>query len=496
MKHLTSRNLHKLPKLIEIPGYKRAEHAAGIVHLGTGGFHRAHQAVYTDTALSAEGGDWRIIGASLRSAVARDQLTSQEGLYTVVARDVNHETLRIIGAIDRVLFAPEDPAALISVLSDPGTQIVTLTITEKGYCHEPATGCLDRNNPDIIADINDLNLPQTAPGFLVAALLKRRRQQSGGMTILSCDNLTDNGKVTQSVILELASLIDPALCGWIEREISFPSSMVDRIVPAITKQDRQYVENVIGLIDQCPVITEPFSQWVIEDRFVTGRPKWETGGATFVESVAPFEKIKLRLLNGSHSCMAYMGHVMGIEFVHEVIANHSIKKLIKRMMDDEITPTLSPPSNFDLSLYKNNLIDRFSNAAVPHKTSQVAIDGSQKLPQRLLEPIRERLACGQSIRILCLGVASWMRYVGGKDEKGGDMEILDPLSEKLLTIRQNCRNRPDLLAHKLLDIQEIFGIDLPNEPNFVTLVSETLTNLINLGVMATIRNTLDRPIQY
>lgn len=491
MTRLNSSTLHSLPASIVTPAYSPAAHRSGIVHLGTGAFHRAHQAVYTDTALRCAGGDWRIVGASLRSRKTSDQLNEQDGLYSVVSRDADDEEVRVIGAIERVIFAPEHQRELIETIASPQTLIVMLTITEKGYCYDPVAQELDESNVLIAADIENINSPWTAPGYVVAGLRARRKTNAGPLTVLSCDNLPDNGTVTRRVVLQTAGAVDATLANWIEDNVSFPSTMVDRITPATTDADRQHVETKLGIVDQCPVVTESFSQWVIEENFAAGRPRWEDGGATLVDEVAPFEKMKLRLLNGSHSTIAYLGCIAGFEFVHEVIADGSIQALIRTMMDREVTPTLDAV-DFDLEDYKDELIRRFENTSLNHATRQIAMDGSQKLPQRLLGTVRDRLAAGHPIDCLALAVAAWMRYVGGKDESGNEPAVVDPLAEQFAAVRQRYAGDPRSLAQALLAIRPIFGDELPKNQKFCLRVGEALMRLFSDGVEATVEATLTK----
>ena len=491
MNRLDSGALASMPASIATPDYSPAEHGVGIVHLGTGAFHRAHQAVDTDAALGRAGGDWRIVGSSLRNRSTSDLLNAQDGLYTVVVRDGDVEEIRVIGAIQRVIFAPEKPRELIDAIASPQIRIVTLTITEKGYCYDLGAQALDQSNPLIMADINNIEAPRSAPGFIVAGLRARRGRDGGPLTILSCDNLPDNGTVIRRVVLQLAEFVDPPLARWIAANVTFPSSVVDRITPAATSADRRYVESVAGVVDDCPVVTESFSQWIIEDNFAAGRPRWEIGEATFVGDVAPFEKMKLRLLNGSHSAMAYLGCVAGYEFVHEVIGEPSLRDLVRALMDREITPTLDA-LEFDLDKYKDQLLRRFANHSLNDATQRIAMDGSQKLPQRLLAPIRERLDAGRPFDCLALAVAAWMRYVSKAGESGSRHEIDDPLASQFATIRQRHAGDPAALARELLAIRQIFGDRLPEHDGFSRQVTEALTQLFTGGVRATVRTTLDK----
>lgn len=489
MKRLCTETLSLLPGDVRQPGYEAEQHQAGIVHIGTGAFHRAHQAVYTDTALAESGGHWRIVGASLRSKTMHDQLRDQDGLYTVTSRENETQEVRVIAAIERVIFAPDRPQELIDQIADPMTRVVTMTITEKGYCFDPATQSLDGSNKLVAKDLRNIDSPKSAPGYLVAGLLARREKASGPLSILSCDNLPDNGTVTQTVVMQLASSIDPALATWIDGNVTFPSSMVDRIVPATTNAELAFAANKLGVVDQCPVLTETFSQWVIEDQFAAGRPAWEAAGANFVSDVKPFENMKLRLLNGSHSAMAYLGNVAGIQYIHEVISRPLFARYIQAMMDDEITPTLDVPG-FDLVDYKRQLSRRFANSAVPYETRQVAMDGSMKLPQRLLETIRERQQTGASIDYLALAVAGWMRFVSGQDEAGNRIELNDPIADQLAGIRDNYRREPAAMVNALLTIRSVFPEELSCNRNFRETVTQSLASLYEHGVEETISRAL------
>ena len=486
---LTSKTLGSLPESVAVPAYTPGRYRSGIVHLGTGAFHRAHQAVYTDTALAASGGNWRIVGSSLRTRSASRQLNDQDGLYSVVTRDAAQEQIRVVGAIERVIFAPDDPRALIEAIAMSETRILTLTVTEKGYCHDPAARTLDVTNEAIRSDLEAIHLPASAPGFIVAGLRARRDRGGDPLTVMSCDNLPDNGSITRNVVLGMAQRVDPSLAHWIDDTVSFPSTMVDRITPATTDADREAVATSLGVTDRCPVVTEPFSQWVVEDRFAAGRPAWETGGAVLVDDVAPYEKMKLRLLNGSHSTIACLGCVAGFDYVHEVIGESLYRRLIRAMMDREVTATLDEV-DLDLDAYKDRLVDRFANPSLQHAVSQIAMDSSQKLPQRLLEPIRERLAAGLPIDCLTLAVAAWMRYVGGPTETGAPISVDDPLADELAVVRRRHGSDPGALARALLGIRSIFGDQLPENAAFVRDVSGVLKSLFEAGIEATVESTL------
>src|SRR3954466_1796068 len=428
--------LDRLPDECERLAYDVGAVRVVIVHLGIGAFHRAHQAVYVDDRLAAGETAWGICGVSLRSADTAEALAPQDGLYPVAVRSGAGERLRVIGSVRRLLVAPDDPAALLDAMTDPAVRIVSLTVTEKGYCHDPATGDLNPAHPDVAADLADPASPRSAPGVLVEALRRRRAAGRKPFTVLCCDNLPENGRTVGRVLARFAGLRDPDLGRWGEPGVAFPSTMVDRIVPATSEADRAAVAARLGLEDAWPVMAEPFTQWVIEDRFGDGRPRFEEGGAELVADVAPYELMKLRLLNGSHSTLAYLGYLAGYETVSDTVANLAFARLIRRLMDEEITPTLTVPPGADLSRYKASLLERFANPALKHRTWQIAMDGSQKLPQRLLGTIRDRLRAGAPIERLALGVAAWMRYVLGIDEAGRPIDLRDPMSARLIDLAQ------------------------------------------------------------
>jgi fructuronate reductase len=473
--------LAHLPADIEGPRYDRGSVQIGIVHLGIGAFHRAHQAVYVDDRLAAGEQEWAVCGASLRSPDTRDALARQDGLYTLAVRSGAGERLRVVGSVRDLLVAPENPDALLRAMSDPAVRIVSLTVTEKGYCHDAAIGRLKEDHPDVVADLAEPSRPRSAPGFLVEALRRRRENGAPPFTVLCCDNLPANGHTVREVVAEFAALRDTDLGRWIHDNVAFPSTMVDRIVPATTDEDRAAIAARLGVGDAWPVVTEPFSQWVIEDRFPSGRPRLEDAGAELVADVAPYELMKLRLLNGSHSTLAYLGYLAGYETISETMADPAFARLVKGLMDEEVTPTLIVPPGADLDRYKASLLERFANPALKHRAWQIAMDGSQKLPQRLLSTVRDRLKAGAPIGRLALGVAAWMRYVTGVDERGHPIDVRDPLSERLLKIGRESGLVAERLAPAYLHIRDIFGDDLPADPRFTEPVTRALAALIQSG---------------
>lgn len=400
----------------------------GIVHLGLGAFFRAHGAVYVAEAMQKSGGDWGIRAASLQSAGTRDALRPQGYAYVALEAGPAGDSARIIEVIEDILVAPEDPAALIAAMADPGVKIVSLTVTEKGYCHQPATGALNLQHPDIVHDLAQ-PLPRSAIGFLVRALAARRAAGARPFTVLSCDNLPHNGAVVRGVVLEFARALDPALADWIAAEGRFPATMVDRIVPATKPEDLARVTAATGKVDAAPVIHEPFRQWVIEDDFVDAlRPDFAAVGVQMVRDVAPFELMKLRMLNGTHSSLAYLGYLAGFETISDTVADAAFAGFAQRLWAREIIPVLTAPEGADLPAYAEALLARYQNPAIRHRCWQIAMDGSQKLPQRILGTLTEaETPCPG----LALAVAAWMVYVAGTDEKGQPIEVKDPLAAEL-----------------------------------------------------------------
>ncbi len=425
----------------------------GIVHLGLGAFFRSFGAIYIAEAMAKSGGDWGILAASLKSAGTRDALAQQ--VYTYTALETGHDGDRpqVIEVIEDMIVAPEDPAALLAAMADPRVRIVTLTVTEKGYCHNPATGDLNLGHPDIAHDIAAA-LPRSAPGFLVRALQKRRDAGARPFTVLSCDNLPNNGAVVRKAVLDLAREIDPDLAAWIDAEGTFPSTMIDRIVPATKPSDIERVAALTGRYDAAPVIHEPFRQWVIEDDFVDGlRPDLGAVGVEMVSDVAPFELMKLRMLNGTHSALAYLGYLARHETIADTVADTVFADFARHLWSAEIIPTLTAPEGTDLNAYAAALLERYRNPAIRHRTWQIAMDGSQKLPQRLLGTLGDAATPCPG---LCLAVAGWMRYVGGVDEKGDVIDVRDPLAEKLRQKSESAGTPAEKVA-ALLSVREVFS---------------------------------------
>jgi len=461
----------------------------GILHLGIGAFHRAHQAVYTEDAIAAAGGDWGICGVTERSAAVLDQLAPQDGLYTLAQRGADGERLRVVGSVRELCFAQADPARVVERIAAPATRLVTLTVSEKGYRHDPATNRLRLDDPGIAADL-ERHEARTVVGQLGLGLDLRRRQTGAPVTVLCCDNLPDNGHVVSGLVGEFAAHLPDAdrLLEWIDENVRFPSTMVDRITPATTPADRAQVEAELGVQDDGVVVTEPFSQWVIEDDFAAGRPAWERAGAILTGDVGPYERIKLRLLNGSHSTIAYLGALADFDFVADAVAPPTpFLGVLQALMTDDVAPTLDVPDGFDLGAYQEQLLRRFANPALHHRTVQIAMDGSQKLPPRLLGTIVDRRRAGAEPSLAALGVAAWMRYVSARRSDGGrELPVDDPLADE---IARRLRGRDDAasVVGALLSLTQVFGEDLAGDDGFRELLTGHLRMLIADGAQRTAR---------
>jgi fructuronate reductase len=456
--------------------------SVGIVHLGIGAFHRAHQAVFTEDAIAAAGGDWGICGVTQRSPDVVEQMAPQDGLYSVTARDGGDESTRVIGAVRELLWAQADPEALTERIAAAGTAVVTLTVTEKGYRHDPATGRLQRDDPDVTADLADGGT-RTVLGRLAAGLERRRNTSGAPLTIVSCDNLPDNGGLLAGLMREFTE--GRPLQAWMEGSVTFPATMVDRIVPAAAAGDRSEIAARLGLADEGGVITEPFSQWVIEDAFAGARPAWERAGATLTGDVAPYERIKLRLLNGSHSTLAYLGALAGCELIADAV--EPFAPVVRALMADDAAPTLRVPDGFDLAAYQDEVLARFANPALRYTTLQVAGDGSQKLPQRLLAPALDRRQAGAAPGMVALGVAAWMRFVSARRSDAGDPLPLDDPLAATIAERLGDRTEPAAVVDRLLTMRQIFTEALADDDVWRGLVTDRLTMLAREGAAATAR---------
>jgi fructuronate reductase len=494
MQRLNEHTVAALPAAVARPAYDRKALKTGIVHLGIGAFMRAHMAAATEAAIAAGDLRWGITGVSLRQPDTRDALGPQDGLYTLAIRDADahgqpRQQLQVIGAVQQVLVAPENPQAVLQQIAAPDTRIVSLTVTEKGYCHDPASGALRLDHPDIAHDLAHPRTPRSAVGMLVYGLQLRHTQGHGPLTLMSLDNLPANGRVLRAAVLRFAEEIDSTLRLWIEAQCRFPCSMVDRIVPKTTDDDRAAISAALGCTDAWPVLGEPFFDWAIEDEFAASRPDWTLGGARFVPDAEPFERLKLRMVNGTHSSLAYLGAMAGWQTVDKAIAQPALRDHIEALMRDEIEPTLPALPGLDLAAYRRNLLARYANPALAHRTQQIAMDGSQKLPQRLLGTLRDRLAQGLPVTRMALGLAAWMHYLRGVDERGLSYRIDDPHAAALTALYQQALGTGVNAAgvQAMLAYAPVFG-DLAGNAALTAALVPLLESLQTQGVAATLQS--------
>ncbi|WHO77736.1 mannitol dehydrogenase family protein [Rhizobium leguminosarum] len=469
--------LSGLAPTAKLPAYDRNQLKSGILHLGPGAFFRAHFAPFTDAALAASCGDWGIEVASLRTADVADHLNEQNGLYTMLIRDTSGTVAQVIGPILRAHVATRDPAGLLDRLEDPTIRIVSLTVTEKAYGMDTATGGLDLNHADVAADLANRHAPRGVIGYLVEGLSRRRAKGIAPFTPLSCDNLPSNGAVLKRLVLDFAERVDPSLRQWIEANVPFPSTMVDRITPASTEVTYQDAERLTGRQDLAAIETEPFTQWVIEDDFANGRPAWEKAGALMVTDVSAYEKMKLRMLNGAHSLLAYLGYIGGYEFIREVMDNAGLAALAYRHMH-AAARTLDAVPGIDLDDYASELIARFANKAIAHRTYQIAMDGTQKLPQRLLEPATEALAHGDKAETYAIAVAAWMRYAIGEHGNGERYELRDPRAGEIAALIADVPRTGLAISAALFTLPGLFPAALTGHRAWTQDVSDKLEILI------------------
>ena len=479
------------------PGYDRSRVRTAIVHFGVGGFHRAHEAMYLDRLMAGDAGgealDWGICGVGVMpfDLKMRDVLQAQDGLYVLVEKDPEGGwDPRVIGSLTEYLYAPDDPEAVLEKLADPATRIVSLTVTEGGYNVHPVTGEFDAGNPAIQADLTGDAPPATTFGLITEALVRRRERGIEPFTVMSCDNIQGNGHVAAKMFTAYARLRDPELGEWMAANVAFPNSMVDRITPVTTDEDREQVATRYGIADGWPVVCEPFTQWVLEDRFTLGRPALEQVGVQVVADVEPYELMKLRLLNASHQALCYFGYLAGYRLVHDVTQDRLFADFLLAYMETEATPTLAPVPGVDLAAYRHQLIERFSNAAVRDTVARLCAESSDRIPKWLLPVIRENLAAGRDVRHAAAVVASWARYAEGVDEQGEPIEVVDRLAEQL-TARARTQ-RDDSLA--FVENRELFG-DLADEPGFTEPYLAALESLHTHGARATLESLVGTTVR-
>lgn len=481
---LSQANLAALSAQAAIPTYDRKRLASAIIHIGVGGFHRAHQAVYLDD-LAGQGitFDWGERGVGLLPTDKRmaEALLPQDCLYTLVTRDAAGDRARVIGSITDYLFAPGNPSQVLDLLADTATRIVSLTITEGGYNVDSMTGHFDADNPAIQQELHHSAMPSSVFGYLCAALDRRRRAGSPPFTVLSCDNLQGNGMIARTAVTSFARLLDDDLANWIEANVAFPNGMVDRITPQTTAADRTLVAETFGIEDAWPVMCEPFMQWVIEDAFCNGRPPLEQVGVQVVSDVHPYETMKLRLLNASHQAMGYLGYLAGYRFIHDVMADADFRVFIARLMAEEIAPLLPPVPGIDLADYQQTLLERFANPKIRDQVARICTDGSDRMPKFLLPSLAEALHQGRRHRLLTLAVAGFLRYLRGVDEVGQEIEIADRLAGELRVRAAEGSDDP----RPLLGLRSVFG-DLGQNETFVAELAAALRELDTRGARATV----------
>ncbi|QHF50711.1 mannitol dehydrogenase family protein [Pseudomonas sp. S49] len=488
---LNQQNLHRLAAEVQLPAYNLSDTRQGIAHIGVGGFHRAHQAYYTDALMNTgEALDWAICGVGLRTEDrrARDDLKEQDYLFTLFELGDSDDTeVRVIGAIRDMLLAEDGAQALIDKLADPQIRIVSLTITEGGYCIDDSNGEFMAHLPQIQHDLAHPDDPKTVFGFLCAALEKRRAAGIPAFTVMSCDNLPHNGAVTRKALLAFATLRNSNLCSWIDANVSFPNAMVDRITPMTSTAHRLQLADKHGVDDAWPVVCEPFVQWVLEDKFGNGRPAWEKVGVQFTNDVSPYEEMKIKLLNGSHLALTYLGFLKGYRFVHETMNDPLFVRYMRAYMDLDVTPQLAPVPGIDLTDYKNTLVARFSNQAIADQLERVCSDGSSKFPKFTIPTINRLIADGQETKRAALVVAAWALYLKGVDENGDSYSIPDPRA----TFCQALVADDALITQRLLAVEEIFGTAIPRSAAFVAAFEWCCNSLREEGVTRTLQRILD-----
>ena len=485
---LNAQTLEYWAERVPAPGYDRARVTTGLVHFGVGGFHRAHQAMYLDRLMNQGLAlDWGICGVGVMPADKPMQraLDAQDGLYTLVLKhgDGTWEP-RVIGSIVEYLFAPDDPEAVIEKMAAPATRIVSLTVTEGGYNINDATGEFDTEHPGVQHDLQPGAAPRTVFGLITEALARRRERGLVPFTVMSCDNLQGNGRLTRRALTTYARLRDTALAAWIEQGTCFPDGMVDRITPVTTDADRAGLAQRFGIEDQWPVVCEPFTQWVLEDHFTAGRPPFDRAGAQLTSDVEPYELMKLRLLNASHQGMCYFGHLAGYRLVHEAAQDPLFRRFLRGYMDFEATPTLPPVPGVDLEEYKDTLIERFSNPQIRDTIARLCAQSSDRIPKWLLPVVRAELDRGGEISRSAAVVASWARYAEGTDEQGQPIEIADRLAA---TLTERARRQRDGDRGAFLAQPQLFG-DLGRDERFVTAYWSALDSLHSRGARATLES--------
>ncbi len=482
--YIADRMLTSLSENVSVPAYDRTALTPAIVHVGVGGFHRAHQAVYLDDLARLGDSDWGEIGIGLRSPAMRDAIVPQDCLFTVVERGVEHDRARIVGSMVKYLYGPDDPAAVLSVLADARTRVVTLTITGSGYNLDDS-GRFRTHAPEVLADLASPQAPATVFGYLVEALDRRRQADRPAFTVLSCDNVADNGDATRAGVVGFARLRDKGLAKWIEANASFPSSMVDRIAPETGTATRSLVTEQFGVRDRWPVLCEPFRQWFVEDDFCNGRPPLDRVGVQFVSNVAPYKLLKNRLLNASHSAIGYLGYLAGYRTTSDAMANPLFFDYITALMGENIAPLLPKVPDVDVDAYQRSVLERFANPCISDELSRLCGRGSVKMPAYLLPSLVHARRQRRPSMLLTLAVAAWFCYLGGHDLDGTPMEVNDPYRDVLQPLAMAAGNDP----RPLLGERSIFG-ELGEDAEFATILENMVNDLRAYGPLATVGERL------
>jgi fructuronate reductase/mannitol 2-dehydrogenase len=472
---LSQATLGDLPPDVPALGYDRALLRPGIVHFGVGGFHRAHQAVYLDDLARRGVTEWGVVGVGLHSRAISEVLAAQDGMYLVVERGPEADRVRVVGALLRCLYGPDSPEAVLDALADGGVRVVTLTITGTSYRIDPHTGDFDPDDEDVRADVQDPAHPRTVFGYLVEALDRRRRAGQPPFAVLSCDNMQDNGAAARTAVVSFARLRDEALADWIDEHVAFPSSMVDRITPTTSPEDRAAVTGSTGVDDRWPVVTEPFRQWVVEDSFPAGRPPLEQVGVQFTDDVHPYEVVKTRLLNAGHTAIGYLGYLAGLRTTDQVMADPVFRSFLTRLMADEIAPLLPSPPGVDLAEYQATLLERLANPRMADELARLGRRGSTKVPTYLLPSVRDAIAQDRPHQLLCLAVAGWLRFLRGEDYAGEEVPVQGPRTDLVPVAREAGADAAPLLGE-----QSIFD-HVGRDPRFVEPVQRALDALDREG---------------
>ena len=483
---LSAQTLAQFSDTNQTPTYDRVTRGIGILHMSVGGFHRSHEAVYLDDFLNAQAeGDWMIAGVGLlpNDATNIAALQAQNGLYSVLERSPEQDSLRIVGSMKEALHAPTDPAAVIAKIASPEIRIISLTITEKGYYYDQNQN-LDLNNPTIQADLNETAAPKTALGYLRAGLAARRAANAGPVTIMCCDNLPGNGELTKHILGQFLNACDTDLAAWVNANCSFPNAMVDRITPVTTQTIQDIVANDYGIDDAWPVVCEDFRQWILEDNFIAGRPALDLVGVQLVSDVEPYEKMKVRLLNGSHSALSYLSYLLGHRDVDAAMADPLIRSFVAQYMED-ITPSVPDVPGIDLTAYKKKLVERFANKSIRDQVLRLAEDGSQKIRNAMVPPLQYALENNTSSKFIALALAGWFRFLQGTDAEGAAIPVKDPMSGQL-----QARAQSDLSAANMLAQTEIFGDALAGNAQITAQIDTFLQSFAVKGVKATIEDAL------